>query len=244
MLKQYLNNFLTKGRWNQLYFIAILIFIIGILFVKLIGFPNSLVFFSFFVFEIGFLWWLIVVFKDFKGFKYLKPFIFLSQLAVVWLANVFARNLIASTMGLPPTDFDATLALLTLIYCIPSIMVVTSTLLALIGVGVWCVYTLRFGFLIFKDRFMESFSLFHVMGLVLTLGLLDEAYKAFFVYEQRSSELVKSLAYSSDYYHIPKYMSQFPQLNSHDKVHLHDNGVISKMIKTEDGYQIIVEKLQ
>ncbi|EKU57375.1 hypothetical protein ACINWC323_3619 [Acinetobacter sp. WC-323] len=243
MLKQYLNDFLIKDRWNQLYFIAVLIFITGILFVKQLGPTNFLIYISFFLFEIGFLWWLLVVFKKYRNFKYLKPFIFLCQLVVVWLANVFARDVVASTMGLPPTDFDATIALLTFIYCIPSILIVTSTLLALIGIGVWCVYILRFGFLIFKDRFMESFSLFHVLGLMITIGLMGEAYKVFFVYEQRSSELVKSLAYSSDYYQIPNYMSQFPELNSQDKVHLHDNGVISKMVKTEHGYQIIIEKL-
>lgn len=243
MLKQYLNEFLIKGRWSQLYFIAVLIFITGILFGKPFGFPNFLIYISFFLFEIGFLWWLIVTFKKYNNFSFLKPFIFLCQLVVVWLANVFARNLVASTMGLPPTDFDSTIALLTFIYCIPSILIVTSTLLALIGIGVWCVYILRFGFLIFKDRFMESFSFFHVMGLILTLGLLGEACNVFFAYEQESSEWVKSLAYSSDYYQIPNYMSQFPGVNSQEKVHLHDNGVLSKMVKTEHGYQIIVEKL-
>lgn len=90
---------------------------------------------------------------------------------------------------------------------------------------------------------MESFSLLHVLGLILTLGLLGEACDVFFSYEKRSSEWVKSLAYSSDYYQIPNYMSQFPEFDSQDKIHLHDNGVISKMIKTENGYEIIVEKL-
>ncbi|MFW1860268.1 hypothetical protein ACG9XP_00365 [Acinetobacter baumannii] len=243
MLKQCLNNFLIQGRWNQLYFVAMLIFIIGILSIKQLGHPNFLIYISFFLFEIGFLWWLIVKFKKIKKFNYLKPFLFLCQLLVVWLANVFARNLIASTMGLPPTDFDATVALLTFIYCIPSVLIVTASLLTLIGLGIWCVFIFRFGFLIFKDRFMEGFSLFHVMGLVLTLGLLNEACDKFFTYGQQSSELVKFLAYSSDYYPIPNYMKKFPELSSHDKVHLHENGVISKMIKTGNGYEIIVEKL-
>ncbi|HCQ9810130.1 TPA: hypothetical protein OMQ99_001864 [Acinetobacter baumannii] len=110
------------------------------------------------------------------------------------MANAFVRNLIVSTIGLPPTGFDAKVALL-----------------ILIGLGAWCVFIFRFGFLIFKDRFMEDFSIFHVISLVLTLGLLTEACDKFFTYWQQSSELVKFLAYSSDYYPISNYMKKFPE---------------------------------
>ncbi|MGL3014093.1 hypothetical protein [Acinetobacter baumannii] len=132
------------------------------------------------------------------------------------MANAFVRNLIVSTIGLPPTSFDATVALLTLI-----------------GLGAWCVFIFRFGFLIFKDRFMEDFSIFHFISLVLTLGLLIEACDKFFTYWKQSSELVKFLAYSSDYYPIPNYMKKFPEWRTNirkglfnDSSHTHQNSTL------------------
>lgn len=189
---------------------------------------------AFTCFGIGFvLWCWPLVIKTWGNF-FGKAVITVAHLFILLVATVFARNLVALAIELPPQDFDLTISFWVLIFYIPAWAFATSIALGVIAIVFQTVGILRnfFGganqellkmFLLMAGALYLSFSI----GTVLSFALENK--HVFY-------PMVRWIAYVSDFQQAPLY----PGIKPNERIRLHENGVISVAHKQDDG-SIVIE---
>ena len=173
---------------------------------------------------------------------------------VLWLATVYARKLVAETLGLPSQDFDMTVAACTLIFYIPVWLALFSLL-----AGIICVILMAFSFLISipsslvlvsmlfpefvakqQRRVSRSFTnVLSALGVVFVIALVWEQLPAF---TKRIEPVIRGIAYVADFQEV----SAYPGVDTNRRLRLHENGVVSYAYAEEHGWNvsISVEKVQ
>lgn len=195
------------------------------------------------LFEIGFIIWIYDLSRKYLKLKYFNFFWLFFHLAVLWLAAVYSSMIVSQGLGLPASDFNYTVSFLTF-FCYPPAFLFISTGL---GVIAYFISMIIYAFLsmFVKPKLLESFSIFHIVGGVITIGLFAFGHdKIMSFYFHNAPKYVRFIAYKTDYQPVPVYLEQFPGMDKTMKIKLHGNGVYSTMEKSENGYKLIVGKLQ
>jgi hypothetical protein len=171
---------------------------------------------------------------------------------VLWLAAVYARKLVAEALGLPPQDFDMTVAACTLIFYIPVWLVLFSLL-----AGIICVILIVFSFLVSipsslvlvsmlfpefiakqQRRAFRSFTnALGARGAVGAIALVEGQLPAF---TKRIEPVIRGIAYVADFQEV----SVYPGVDTNRKLRLHENGVVSYAEEHGWDISISVEKVQ
>ncbi|WP_353171946.1 hypothetical protein [Acinetobacter rudis] len=245
MIQKIWFNFKQQDIPIKIYIIAIIIFLIALI---NIGQENSsiflgIIYISMILFEIGFVIWIFALSRKYLKLKYLNFFWLFFHLVVLWLAAVYASMVVSQGLGLPASDFNYTVSFLTF-FCYPPAFLFISTGL---GVIVYLSSIIIYAFLsIFvKPKFFESFSIFHIIGGLITIGLFAFGHdKIMSFYLHNAPKYVRFIAYETDYQPAPIYLEQFPEMDKTMKIKLHENGVYSTIEKSENGYELIVGTFQ
>lgn len=193
------------------------------------NFKDFLLLLAFTHFGIGFTLWcwprIIKTWGNFFG----KAIITVAHLFILLVATVFARNLVASALGLPPQDFDLTVSFWTLILYIPAWAFATSIALGVIAIVFQTVGILRN---FFGSADLELFKMFLLMAGALYLSF---SIGTVFNFAQENKEvfypMVRWIAYASDFQQAPLY----PGIKPNERIRLHENGVISVAHQQDDG---------
>jgi hypothetical protein len=238
---------------TKLYIVAFIIFLLAVSFIKLLGSSISLgmLYISMVLIEIGFIIWVYIFIRKClvqignkeNLLKYIKFLWVFFHLLVLWLAAVYASMIVNVGLGLPASDFNYTVTFLTFLCYLPALLVSVSILGLIIYLIAWVFFIFRFMFK--KTTFFESFSIFHIVGFVIIIGLLALGHdKIMSNFISNAPKYVRFIAYQTDYQYIPAYLKQFPHMNQTIKIKLHENGIYSTLKEQESGYELIIGKLE
>ena len=168
-----------------------------------------------------------------------------------WLAIIQARAVVSRALQLPVQDFDSTVGL----FAIISYVLLWPLLIsAFIGIfGFWTFMKASFYMMLnsILNFFLVFLNIFRKKPIKIHLGPLDDKtikdsltlFVALICASFYTSSInfmishARQVAYQVDYFS----MTQYPCLESGEKVILHENGIISKAKKVDGGVQISVE---
>lgn len=245
MIKTIWLIFKNKDISIRLYIIAILAFLIGIIFIKYGNFNifTMMLYLSMGLFEIGFVIWIYWFSKKYIKIKYIKFFWIFFHLAVLWLASVYASIIVSQGLGLPSSDFNYTVSFLTFFCYLPAFLFIATGL----GLIVYFISMIVYVIVSISGRrkLLENFSIFHIVGGVITLGFFAFGHdKIMSFYLHNSQKYVQEISYQTDYQYVPKYLESFSKIDKVTKIKLHANGVYSTLKKKENGYELFVGKIE
>jgi hypothetical protein len=182
---------------------------------------------------LGFSIWSIPILKKFWERPIGKLVISIAQFLIYLLATAFARQLVASALGLPAQDFDLTISFLTVLFYIPAATLVLSVVTGAAA-------------LLFQLRMMVSslkYSLeqaAHFLGAVALMISLSMVYSLVMKNQFALYPMTKRIDFDFDYELIPNY----PAVEHDKKIRLHKNGVVSQAELKENDVVISVGRIQ
>lgn len=245
MILKFWLNFKQQDLSIKIYIVAIIIFLTALV---IVGQEKPNIFFgmtyiSMILFEIGFIIWIYANSKKYIKLKYFKFFWLFFHLGVLWLATVYSSTVVSHGLGLPSSDFNYTVSFFTFLCYLPAFLFISTGL----GVAVFLIFMIIYVVIsiFLKPNFLESFSIFHVVGGVITIGLFAFGHdKIMSYYRQDATQYVRAIAYHTDYQYMPSYLEQFKNIDKSVKLKLHENGVYSTLKEQENGYELFVGKLE
>jgi len=181
---------------------------------------------------IGFLLWSRPAVRQIAASDSGKVAIALLHAVAILVATVFSRSLVASALQLPPQDFDLTVYTFAVAIYLPALAIVSAAIFMAIAVV-----------MLFAGSFLAAFGknvqvlFLHGFGALIISAILLYAVDNMSFPAHATTELVKRIAYHMDYFEIPLY----PEAG-HDRIRLHENGVISVATPTDDGIAITVRQ--
>ncbi|MCX5468111.1 hypothetical protein [Acinetobacter nematophilus] len=253
MIQKIWFSFRQQNNSIKIYIVALIIFLLAISSIKILGSSVSLggVYVSIVLFAIGFMIWMFNFVKKFlvqiqgkeKILKCIKFSWFIFHLWVLWLAAVYASKIVNVGLGLPASDFNFTTTFFTFVCYFPALLVSVVGFGLIIYLAAWIIFTFRFMFK--KQAFFENFSIFHIVGFIIIISLLALGHDKFMSNViVNAPKYVRYIAFQTDYQYLPMYLKQFPQIDNTVKIKLHENGVYSILKEQENGYELVVEKIE
>jgi hypothetical protein len=199
---------------------------------------QALMLLSSFGFAIGFSIWCRPYVTKVWAHPIGKALVTTLHVLVLILATAFARFVVASSLGLPPQDFDLTVGLITIVFYIPAWSIVISVLLGSIAilweiVGLLSVYFTRS-----SGRVAKCFA--HMAGSLAICFFSGSVYQFAMNNEASLHPLVKWVAFFGDFQSAPLY----PGIREGERIRLHENGVISVADFKNGNIEIGVRKFE
>lgn len=197
------------------------------------GAQQTLMFLSSFGFAVGFSVWCAPFVAKVWAHPIGKALIAVFHLLVLLLATAFARFVVASSLGLPPQDFDMTIGVISIIAYIPAWSIVISIVL---GVGAIILELVSFGAM-FGSRSLGTVATFFArMFGALAICFISSSFYDFAMKNEKSLHpLVKWVAFFCDFQPAPRY----PGVAEGERIRLHENGVIS-VAQVQNGEIILL----
>jgi hypothetical protein len=255
--------------FDRLYVLAFIIAGLGLVSLPIYGKPTKFLYGSFLlvygVSGIGFGIWLWPWLQRIWDWKIGKLAITLLHGGILLLSIIPARLLVAEALGLPPQDFDVTVAFCVLLFYPPLWLIVFEVFTLLFAIirfiaAALCSFTTYFpinvlvlliaklfpagsGPRLFLERDIGKFvwrgfvHIIGVMGIVFGITLFWQWYSP----ATRSLKpIVRAVAYFADFQQV----SLYPGVDVNRRLRLHENGVVS--YAEERGWDIVisVEKVQ
>ena len=183
-------------------------------------------------FATGFSIWCWPTVKNFWGHPVGRVVIVTLHIFVLLFAAIFARNVVASALGLPPQDFDVSVSFITLVLYIPAWSIVVSIL---IGSFALFLYLIGFFITFFSRNFKESAKLFaHAAGALAICFCSASIFDFTSENEKYLYPLVRWVALFGDFQIVEAY----PGVDATERVRLHENGVIS--VATVENNTVVI----
>lgn len=233
------NRFKDLGMAYLIYRFAFGVFLVDIVlalaFPTSIGTQRAIMLLSAFGFAIGFAVWCWPFLTKAWTHPVGKVSITILHLFVLLLSTAFARSVVASSLGLPPQDFELTVSFIAIALYIPAWSIVVSFLIGVLAI----VAMLIIGLLSVVARQLlaglTTKVIAHMVGAI-AISLFF-AYIFVFVGENEKylHPVVKWVAFISDFQATPNY----PGIKDNERIRLHENGVIS-FAQVQDGEVKIV----
>lgn len=201
------------------------------------GIPKTIMPLSYFGFAIGFVVWCWPFLVNAWAHPVGKVIIAILHLLVLLLSTAFARFVVASSLGLPPQDFDLTVSFVVIALYIPVWSIVASLFLG----GAALVFEI-FGLMgmIAPQSFGSTVKFFaHMSGALVLCFFFGRTFEYVVEHERYLYPLIKRVAFISDFQPAAKY----PGIGDNERIRLHENGVIS-FAQIQDGeVQIVVRTI-
>ena len=140
---------------------------------------------------------------------------------VLLLATACARFVVASSLRLPPQDFDLTVGFIALVFYIPAWSIVMSVLLGCIGILFELIGLLSIFITKSSSGVVKCFA--HMAGALAICFFSTSVYQFAMDNEKSLHPMVKWVAFFVDFQSAPLY----PGINEGERIRLHENGVIS-----------------
>jgi hypothetical protein len=181
---------------------------------------------------------------------------------ILFLAIPIARDFAAEALGLPPQDFDLTVAVLTLelypslwvLACAFAMLLMFAGLLALSCISSLASWPLLIRAYLFvirapadqswqavsrrQNRFVTR-TAFHAFGAALIASGAAVLWDWHTRFLMSHPDLIRWVAYFVDYHRAPLY----PSIDIHARLRLHENGVVSYAVPRDGGVRIIVKRM-
>lgn len=149
------------------------------------------------------------------------------------LATATARSVVAAAIGLPPQDFDLTVALYAVLYypvCVIWLMPIALFFAILLTFFLWVIKLIKED----KPHAGQMWPFVHVVGLFALLGIASVSSAYLGKAQSSLYPLIRWTAYFADFHPAPKY----PAIGASERIRLHENGVVSKA-EVVDGQVVI-----
>lgn len=199
---------------------------------------QTLMFFSSLGFAIGFSVWCSPFVTKVWAHPIGKALIAVFHLLVLLLATAFARFVVASSLGLPPQDFDMTVGIISIIAYIPAWSIVISIVL---GVGAIVLELVGLGAMFTNCSIGTVAPFFARMFGALAICFISSSIYDFAMKNEKSLHpLVKWVAFFCDFQPAPRY----PGVAEGERIRLHENGVISVAQVQNGKIQLLVRKYE
>lgn len=199
---------------------------------------QTLVFLSSFGFAIGFSVWCWPTVKKVWAHPIGKALIVLLHVLVLLMATAFSRFVVASSLGLPPQDFDLTVSVISFISYIPAWSIVITIML---GVATLALEIVGFGSMFANRSFGTSAKFFARMFGALAICFVSSSIFDFAVKNEKSlNPLAKRVAFFCDFQPALRY----PGIKEGERIRLHENGVISVAQLKDGEIQVVVRKYE
>ena len=224
------------------------------------GFRNALMWAGNALFAAGFLFWVIPLLKAKWKTKAGKWIISILHAAVLFLAIIPSRILVADALGLPPQDFEMTVATLTILIYVPLWVVLVAACTSMVGlllllpllvVGLLSPILAVDGLLRLSPRCRSVIQLkwnlicqsawkFYGHGVgamvicLLSWHAVDESNTWI-----ANPTLIKWVAYISDFQFAPSY----PGIDKAKRLRLHENNVVSYAERDDWNIKITVDRV-
>lgn len=182
---------------------------------------QALMLLSCFGFAIGFSIWCRPYVTKVWAHPLGKALVTTIHVFVLILATAFARFVVASSLRLPPQDFDLTVALIAIVFYIPAWSIVVSVLLGSTAILWELVGFLSMFFTRSSGSVAKCFA--HMAGSLAICFFSGSVYQFAMDNEKSLHPLVKWVAFFSDFQPAPLY----PGIGEGERIRLHENGVIS-----------------
>ncbi len=150
-----------------------------------------------------------------------KVLITLVHLFVLILSTMIARDMVASSLGLPPQDFDVTVSVFALLFYVPAWVFVMALLTGTAGLVLLALAMARTIIHRRVDRW--AFPLANAAGSLMLAVLLIMVLQSVSRVSELSYPAARWIAYFGDFHFIPAYPCAPPA----SRVHVHENGVVS-----------------
>jgi len=191
-------------------------------------FQQALMLLSCFGFAVGFFVWcwpyLAKVWKHPIG----RAFVITIHVLVLIIATMLSRFIVASSLGLPPQDFDLTVWFIAVLCYIPAWSIVASMLMGSAAIllqliGLVSVFVSRS-----HNRALKWFA--HMSGALVICYTSAEAFQLVKDNEGALFPLVKWVAFLGDF----QATSMYPGFSLGQRIRLHENGIVS-IADLQDG---------
>lgn len=197
---------------------------------------QTLVLISSFGFAVGFAIWCWPYVTKVWAHPLGKALVTVVHVFVLLLATACARGVVASSLRLPPQDFDLTVGFISIVFYIPAWSVVVSVFLGVIAI-LWEIAGLLSMF--FSRSFGGVARCFAHMAGALAICIFSANIFPFAMNNEKSLHpLVRWIAFFSDFQSAPLY----PGIHEGERIRLHENGVISFASVKNGAIEIEVRK--
>lgn len=197
---------------------------------------KALTYISLFGFAVDFVIWCWPSLKCIWSNPLGKVAISLFHLLVLYIATVLARFVVASSLGLPPQDFDLTVTFTIAALYIPTWSFVVSLLLAIATLTLEIV---GFGKMFLNHSFGSVAMVFARMTGAIVIFFVSKSVFQFAVENEKSLySTVRWVAFFADFQPAPMY----PGINAGERIRLHENGVISVASFKNGAMEVLVRQ--
>lgn len=150
-----------------------------------------------------------------------KGFVTTVHVLVLLLSTTCARFVVASSLRLPPQDFDLTVGFIALVFYIPAWSIAVSVLLGSLAILFELIALLS---MFITKSFSGAAKCFaHMAGALAICFFSTNVYQFAMDNEKSLHPLVKWIAFCADFQPAPLY----PGIQEGERIRLHENGVIS-----------------
>jgi len=199
---------------------------------------QALMLLSSFGFAIGFSIWCRPYVARVWAHPVGKALVTTLHVLVLILATAFARFVVASSLGLPPQDFDLTVGLIAIVFYIPAWSIVVSLLLGTTAI-LWELVGLLSVF-ITRSSGSAAKCFAHMAGALAICFFSGGVYQFAMDNERFLHPLIKWVAFFGDFQPAPLY----PGIHEGERIRLHENGVISAADVKNGTIEIRVRKYE
>lgn len=220
-----IDNFLSMHRVYQVQVASFIVILLAAAFLLSSPgsrmFPQVLMLLSLFGFAVGFTIWSWPYLTRVWAFPLGRACVAAIHVLVLLLSTACARFVVASSLRLPPQDFDLTVAFIALVFYVPAWSIVMSVMLACIAI----IFELMAILSMFITKEFGGFMkwIAHMVGALAICFFSQWVFKFSVDNEAELRPLVKWIAFFVDFHPAPLY----PGIQEGERIRLHENGVIS-----------------
>lgn len=197
---------------------------------------QSLLLISLLGFAFGFLAWSLPFIAKAWHHPIGAAIITVFHVFVLILSTIFARHIVASSIGLPPQDFDITVGIISIISYIPAWSIIISIIL---GASAIILEIISFGAMVTNCSFRTVAKHFaRMFGAIAALSISTNIFDYSLKNEEALHTPVKWIAYFCDFQPAPMY----PGILKEERIRLHENGIISFAHIENGEIQVKVKK--
>lgn len=226
------DHFWSRPRWQQTYAAAAVVLVASILLsdltVKVVLQGASAI-----LLGVAEALWLAPHLKRWSSSQIGRWVFLVGNILMGLLATATARSVVAAAIGLPPQDFDLTVALYAVLYypvCVIWLMPIALFFGILLTLFLWVIKLIKED----KPHAGQMWPFVHFVGLFALLGIASVSSAYFGKVQSSLYPLVRWTAYFADFHPAPNY----PAIGARERIRLHENGVVSKA-EVVDGQVVI-----